>query len=309
MRRFMRAISILALGLIPAACGSSSGSHSSSVASPSSASASASATTAASPTTHGSGCAALVADQTPRGSGSGPSLASLIAPTGNHAVRSMSLVQTTCVSTAASITRSEISSLVEIRPKLEAEFSETGAGKSLQGRIVGGNEFLDVPGLSVQDGGRPWLKVSLARAGAQVGINLSELFSEVANLDPSRNLKLLAAASDFESLGAATIDGHRTFEYHGVFDIRHLPSAGLSADLMAQLAAKIRSVGATEEIVTSYVTPAGHAVRLVTALPNTARGSIYTIEDIRAINPVVSVPAPPAPQTIGYQQALKLSSN
>lgn len=174
----------------------------------------------------------------------------------------------------------------------------------MHARLVGDTEYVYIAGLTGRDGGRPWLSVALARAGAAIGVNLKQLLSESKSLDPSHNLRLLTVANQFQPLGATKVDGVAVLGFRGSFDAAHLPSGGLSSDLVAQTKALLSRVGASREVVSTYLTPTTHLpVRVVTSLQTRSRGQIVTVQDIRAINVPVHVVAPPAAQTISYAQA------
>lgn len=176
----------------------------------------------------------------------------------------------------------------------------------MRARLIGPTEYVKLPQLAVRDGGRPWLAVSLDQAGAAIGINLKQLVTEIANLDPSHNLRLLASARQFRSIGRAVIDGKQVYGFLGNFDAAHHAGAGLSRALVAQLRAKLLALGAPSEVIATYVTGRGETVRVVTGLPTTSRGPITTVDDIGAINLPVRVTPPPAAQTIAYAKARSL---
>jgi len=254
------------------------------------------------------GCAPTLSAATPAGhGGAAPGLATLIRRSGAHRLNSLAFTEQTCVAAHASTTTAQLSASLQLRPKLLASIVETTGGRAVQARLIGPTEYVYLPQLASQDAGRPWLSISLARAGAAAGINLSELLSELSSLDPNRNLRLLAAVKSFQSLGQVTVDGTPAFEYRGTFDVARLPTSGLSGDLVAQLRAKLLALGASREIVTTYVTGSGEPVRVVASLPSTSKGEIDTVEDVTAIDPVVRVDPPPPKQTISYLEAIRRS--
>jgi len=187
-----------------------------------------------------------------------------------------------------------------------ANITESVGGRTLQVRLIGDTEYVDLPQLAARDRGRPWLAVSLSRAGTAIGINLKQLLSESTNLDPRHNLRLLATASQFRSIGRTVLDGKTVYGFQGSFELAHLPRSAFSAGLAAQLKAKLLALRASSELIATYVTGRGETVRVVTALPSTTRGPIETVQDIRAINPTVRVSLPPAAQTISYTKARAL---
>lgn len=208
--------------------------------------------------------------------------------------------------TGASTVTTTTSAVVRLRPSLLASITQSVAGRTVRARLIGPTEYVKLPQLAVRDGGRPWLAVSLDQAGAAIGINLKQLVTEIANLDPSHNLRLLASARQFRSIGRAVIDGKQVYGFLGNFDAAHHAGAGLSRALVAQLRAKLLALGAPSEVIATYVTGRGETVRVVTGLPTTSRGPITTVDDIGAINLPVRVTPPPAAQTIAYAKARSL---
>lgn len=309
MRLSVKITIALALAFAVTACGGGSAaltSSSSRTLSATGASSSTPAPSAAVPTP-ASGCSANLAAEAPGGVAvAGPSLGTLVRRLGAHRPSSVAFTQRTCVGTGASAVSTTLSAVVRLKPSLLAGATEMVGGRTVRVRLIGGTEYVELPQLGARDGGRPWLAVSLARTGAAIGINLKQLLSESANLDPSHNLRLLASASQFRSIGRTVLDGMPVYGFLGTFDIAHLPRSVFSAGLAAQLRAKLLALGASSELVATYVTARGETVRVVTALPSTSRGAIETVQDIGAINPTVRVTPPPAAQTISYGKAQAL---
>lgn len=235
-----------------------------------------------------------------------PSLATLIRRSTGRRLTSFAFTQKTCVGTGASTVTTTTSAVVRLRPSLLASITQRVAGRTVRARLIGATEYVNLPQLAARDGGRPWLAVSLDQAGAAIGINLKQLITEIANLDPSHNLRLLASASQFRSIGRAVIDGKQVYGFLGNFDAVHHAGAGLSSALAAQLRTKLLALGASSEVIATYVTARGETVRVVTGLPSTSRGPITTVEDIGAINLPARVTPPPAAQTIAYAKARTL---
>lgn len=162
----------------------------------------------------------------------------------------------------ASAVRTTLSAVVRLKPRLLASATEMAGGRTVQVRLIADTEYVELPQLGARDGGRPWLAVSLEQTGAAIGINLEQLLGESANLDPSHNLRLLASASQFRSIGRTVLDGKRVYGFLGMFEVAHLPRSVFSAGLAAQLKAKLRALGASNELVATYVTAGGQTVRV-----------------------------------------------
>ncbi len=237
---------------------------------------------------------------------SGPSLATLIRRGGAQHPSSFAFTQKTCVGTGASMITTTTSAVVRLRPTLLASITQSVAGRTVRARLIGTTGYIDLPQLAARDGGRPWLAVSLDQAGTAIGINLKQLITESANLDPSHNLRLLANASRFRSIGRTRVDGKQVYVFLGTFDVAHPSRSPLSRALVAQLRAKLLALGASSEVIATYVTGQGQTVRVVTGVSTTSRGPIDTVEDVGAINPPVRVGPPPSAQTIAYAKARAL---
>ena len=196
--------------------------------------------------------------------------------------------------------------MVRLRPSLLASITQRVAGRTVRARLIGATEYVDLPRLAARDGGRPWLAVSLDQAGAAIGINLKQLITESRILTPVTTFACSPAQASFARSGRAVIDGKQVYGFLGNFDAAHHAGAGLSRALVAQLRAKLLALGASSEVIATYVTGRGETVRVVTGLPTTSRGPITTVEDIGAINLPVRVTPPPATQTIAYAKARAL---
>jgi hypothetical protein len=295
MRRLLILMTSVGLALTLASCGGGG-------------SASKSSTTSASATVAQSACIAGATAATPTGSLTGaPSLATLIRRAGGRPSVSFTFTQRACVGNGSSPTTTLMAASMRLRPTLAATISRVASGQTIEERVIGNTVYVFLPTLAARDGGRPWVAISLASLGAQIGLNVKELLSEIASSNPNGSLKLLASAKGFAPIGATSIDGVPVYGFRGTFDLAHLPASGLSADLVNQLKAGLTRLGASSETVTTYLSAAGHPVRIVNYAATTARGPIVTIEDVRAVNVPVSVAPPPASQTISYAAVRKLT--
>lgn len=292
----------IGLALCAAACGnSSSASHSSSVASATSL-----ITHAASSARPASGCSSLLATANPAPTAAPtPKLTELLARVGRRSPASIRFRTRICVGTVSPPrTLTQIGSM-RIRPHIAGSINETISGHSVQVRFVGAQAYVHLPRLAARDGGRPWLSVSIQRAGAAIGLNLSELLNQVPRLNPGQDPLLLKGARLFKSLGQTTVAGRRVNVYRITVDPRSLPQIGLPADLVKQIEAQVRALGATSEVVTSYLTSAGSTVRTVTMLSGASKLLNVSVIDLLATNQPLHVSAPPASQTIAYSKVAK----
>ena len=92
-------------------------------------------------------------------------------------------------------------------------------------------------------GGKPWVKLDLAKAGKAAGVDLSQLMGG-AGQSPTDSLQLLRSQGDFSQVGTETVGGVSTSHYHGTIDLAKAATArGASADLIKRL----RDLGAPAE--------------------------------------------------------------
>src|SRR5271165_1633597 len=88
----------------------------------------------------------------------------------------------------------------------EGEFVETVSGKHVAVRFVGQNAYLAYPGLSRLDGGRPWVRRSLAAIDKEGGVNPSAVPAS-----PAAGYELLnSAIESVREVGPATVAGQQT---------------------------------------------------------------------------------------------------
>ncbi len=234
-----------------------------------------------------------------------PKLAALVAKVGRRQPDSIAVKSGNCVGTVnpPQVVGQIIS--IRIRPSVAGTIYETVANHPTEVRLVGGQAYVYLRQLAARDRGRPWLSVSIERAGAAIGLNLSELLNRVPHLNPSQNPLLLRGTKLFQSLGQATVDGRRVDVYRATFDPGRIPQSVLPADLVQQIQAQMRVLGANREVVTSYLTPAGVSLRMVTELANGSRLLTVDVVDTLALNQPVHVSAPPASRTIAYDKLVK----
>jgi hypothetical protein len=73
---------------------------------------------------------------------------------------------------------------------------------------------------SALPGGKEWIRLDLAVAGEELGVDFEEL-RQIQQADPTQTLKyLLGASDDFERLGSEKVRGVETTHYRGTVDLR-----------------------------------------------------------------------------------------
>jgi hypothetical protein len=195
---------------------------------------------------------------------------------------------------------------IRLRPSLGGTIDFTTPGQAIDEVIVGHTIYIDLPRVAARDGGRPWVAVNLSAASSAAGIDLGALLQQVKSLNPSSTLQLLADKQRFHETGVTTVDRQRVVGLTGTFTPATLTAPGFSKALLAQLKAKLASVGATRETVTAYLAFSGLPVRTVTSLTTKTYGVLNSTIDVRGINAPVTVAPPPSSRTISLAQANKL---
>jgi uncharacterized membrane protein len=90
-----------------------------------------------------------------------------------------------------------------------------GQGK-VELRFVDGAMYMNLPFLAGSNpGGKPWLKIDIAKAASALGLDLGSF----RGVDPDQGLKQLLAAGDVQKVGEETIDGEQMTHYYAVVDV------------------------------------------------------------------------------------------
>jgi hypothetical protein len=237
-----------------------------------------------------------------------PPITTLITRATGLKIASLSFSLSTSVPAAGSTPASTLTgtATLRLRPALAGTIDFTTRGRSIDELIVGQTIYINLPQVGARDGGRPWVAVDLSAASSAAGIDLGALLQQIKSLNPSATLQLLAARQRFHETGVTTVDGQRVVGLTGTFTPATLNAPGFSRAIVAQLRAKLASVGATRETVTAYLTFTGLPVRTVTSLTTKTYGVLDDTIDIRGINAPVTVGPPPPAKTISLAQANKL---
>lgn len=135
---------------------------------------------------------------------------------------------------------------VRISTDLSSSFAQLGQDVEdavMEVVVDGAVVYMRYPLLQqIQPGLDPWIRIDLAEAGQEQGIDLEALMQSGQN-DPGAMLEQLRAASaDFQEVGTETVRGVETTHYRGTVDLRR------AADLVPQdLRVRVRE--ATEWII------------------------------------------------------------
>jgi hypothetical protein len=143
-------------------------------------------------------------------------------------------------------------------------------------------------------GGKPWVKLDLAKAGKAAGIDLSQLMGG-ASQNPADSLALLRSEGDFTEVGTETLGGVETTHYNGTIDLTKAAAArGVSADVIKRL----EGVGAPSVFPADvWVDKSGYVRRFETSYDQTIDGSPMSMKmrmDLSDYGTSVDVSPPPA---------------
>ena len=98
----------------------------------------------------------------------------------------------------------------------------SAAGMSMSGMqmmLVDKNMYMKLPqgATGGVPGAKPWIKISLAAAGKQSGMDLDSMLQGTQQADPTQMTKQLTASKDAREVGKETVDGVETTHYTGTY--------------------------------------------------------------------------------------------
>ncbi|ROT31251.1 LppX_LprAFG lipoprotein [Micromonospora sp. HM5-17] len=101
---------------------------------------------------------------------------------------------------------------LDLRDPLKAEITMDAPGDGpTTVRMIGSVFYVEVPEADRADmGGKRWIKMDLAAAGAQAGM---EFTKQLEDIDPTKQVKTLLATEGVTALGEETVNGVRTVHY------------------------------------------------------------------------------------------------
>lgn len=152
--------------------------------------------------------------------------------------------------------------------------------------------YMQMPLLSAQLGGKPWLKVDFAALSQKSGINFRQLLQQSTQSDPSVYLQMLAASGDIKVIGHETIDGISTTHYAGTVPLDHL-NTNLSSSLRQRLIQAARRLGMTDVAIDAWISTDGLARRLMET-SQTNFGPFSVAMDLTHYGEHISITPPPA---------------
>jgi hypothetical protein len=161
--------------------------------------------------------------------------------------------------------------------------------------LLGDDLYMKTAAVPERNGGRPWVRMSLRKIGAQGGIDPKSLMNQSKQADPSANARMLTASRDVRRVGTETVNGASTTHYQGTYSLREA-LARLGGDQRAAMQQLTAQIGLDQMAFDLWIddrrlprkmtlrTPAGSQVRSITTVT------------YRSFNRPVSISAPPASQ-------------
>jgi hypothetical protein len=107
-----------------------------------------------------------------------------------------------------------VQGVIDLRDPLKMEMTvEDPKEGSTTVRMIGSIFYVEVPEAERADmGGKRWIKLDLAAAGAQAGMDL-DFAKQFEGIDPTKQVKTLLATEGVTAVGEETVNGVRTVHY------------------------------------------------------------------------------------------------
>jgi hypothetical protein len=124
-----------------------------------------------------------------------------------------------------------VQGVVDLGDPVKAEMTTAGPdGTPTTVRMIGSMVYVEIPAEDrASIGGKRWMKLDLAAAGEQAGMDFSKQFEDI---DPTKQVKTLLATEGVKVVGEETVNGARTVHYTVTAPV---------ATYLEQLDAKLRS--------------------------------------------------------------------
>jgi hypothetical protein len=177
------------------------------------------------------------------------------------------------------------------------------SGMSVNGKESGGFEeillgdsvYMKMPALSQQTGGKPWIKMSLSKIGAQSGIDIKSLLNQSKQADPSANVRMLAASKDLNKVGSEAVGGAQTTHYKGSYSVQDA-LAKLSGDQRAAMQQMIAKSGLKTMDFDVWLDDQQLPRKMTVKTPAGSQVQTTNTMTYSGFNQPVSISAPPAGQ-------------
>jgi hypothetical protein len=184
----------------------------------------------------------------------------------------------------------------------------SAGGGAIEQRMVfdGLTIYLSSPMLQqILPGGKRWMKLDLAAAGKQAGLDLGSLATSGAGQDPTQVLAYLKATSGaVQRIGTETVRGVATTHYKATIDFRKVPDsapAGQRAAVRRSIDQLIKLSGASTAPIEVWIGEDGLARRLVSTTTTGTAAQRITVRqrvELYDFGTNVDVAIPPASQVV-----------
>ncbi|RFU40644.1 hypothetical protein DZF91_16060 [Actinomadura logoneensis] len=96
------------------------------------------------------------------------------------------------------------------------------SGLSGQAIFTGDTLYAKVPQQFSQfvGGGKPWVKVSVAQAQQQSGMDVRGVINQIQQVDPAEQTRMFTASKDVRKVGSEKVDGTKTTHYQGTVTVK-----------------------------------------------------------------------------------------
>ncbi|WP_433329426.1 hypothetical protein [Spirillospora sp. CA-294931] len=104
------------------------------------------------------------------------------------------------------------------------EFSKGGQavpGEKGQAVFTGDTLYAKLPQLAqFVSGGKPWVKVDVAKAGQMGGFDVKTMIEQVQKINPAEQTKMFTGSKDVRRVGEESVDGVKTTHYTGTVTVQ-----------------------------------------------------------------------------------------
>lgn len=145
---------------------------------------------------------------------------------------------------------------------------------------------------------KPWISLPLSTVGKSSGINFSQIFSQASSSSPLAESQLLGGATSVRKVGTGTVGGVPVTEYTGTMSLDK-GLKYLSASSRSQLQKEFTAAGLTTATFTVWI-DGKHTVRKSVIKENGSTISETVTTTITSINQPVNIQVPPTSQTTPF---------
>jgi hypothetical protein len=194
---------------------------------------------------------------------------------------------------------------LQVRPTLLMDLDLNGALGGTSGSIseilTTSALYMQMPGLSELDNGKPWAEIPFSELSGSLGTTLSQAMSDVQESNPLEQTQIFATSKLVHKVGTQVINGINTTQYAGTVS----PSAALAAlpsSQSKQLAPMLKLV--TGDISFNVWIDNSHVVRKVTENKTISGQAVAATVTVTSINQPLTVSIPPASQVYNLPASL-----